>query len=371
LKKLNLLYGLLVVCFACKKEPLPKEITGVPELGIMGFLDGQPFKMEAGVQGYYLDAYYLLDDQDVYVHGASLSSVEAQGGALEFVIRGSSQGAGVIDSSLQKGQYPYRTPIGVDTAFQVQFSSVLFKDDANTQFNWNFGDQSFSTERNPIHTYSGSEQKKYRVCLNALITPDSCFSSLCTDIVLPGALCNASFNYSINDTVNFMYDAVPLGRAPFEYDWQFNGDVGAVSKKVDYCYKSILPDGVDKACVTIKDANDCSTMICQNIAVFPNNVSCMVNLTYTVQPISVFDSLDLSTVEIHYTAPNGERYSSRNDVQSVQDYFDVLDVETYKTNRNGEKTKRLVIQGRCTLYSSLGRSMLLVIDKGAIALAYP
>jgi hypothetical protein len=365
------MYLLVLVFLACKKEPLPETSIADPVFFVEGSIAGRPLSIQAGVDDYYLNTAYSKDAQQVYVLEGTFLKTNSNADIIRFAFRGNAINSLNVDSTLMVGSVPFRGEPKQDSAYRVHFFSTLFEDSPEVEYSWLFGDGSTAAVANPVYDYRIDGQKKYNVCVEVSTNAGSCTNTLCTDVSLPGVTCNAGIVYVDKDTANYSYTAVAQGEGPFRYEWTFEGAT-ALTKQVEYCYKDTLGlvDGVENACLTVTDAQNCKTTTCENVAVFPEEVACMVNFDYNVEPVLIKDSLDLSTIEIVYVNDRGELFSSRNGQQQAGNSFNVIRVENYQNNAQGQPTLLLHIAGKCMLYSA-SDSLSLEITAGKIAVAYP
>jgi hypothetical protein len=81
-------------------------------------------------------------------------------------------------------------------------------------------------------------------------------------------------------------------------------------------------------------------------------------------------SLELGRVAIQWVSPDGMIWRSDKRTQLADNFFIVRDVSAYETNENQQKTYKLWVEFKCTLYNTNGQSIP-ASGKGFIAVAYP
>ncbi|OFY27410.1 MAG: hypothetical protein A2275_10190 [Bacteroidetes bacterium RIFOXYA12_FULL_35_11] len=186
---------------------------------------------------------------------------------------------------------------------------------------WNFGDGTFDTIQNPVHTFSAAGT--YQVCLT-ITTSDSCTSSSCTYVYVQGTTnpCNGlyvitnQYQDSMPNNTGIIVANVYGGTAPFTYLWSN----GAIGNNIQALQSGIY-------CVTVIDASGCTASSCENV--------------YTEEPV---DSLYTTpwdtciTVTEYYV--DSVNVLDSNNVQVTWVIIDnggnsVTYVTTYPYNQNG------------------------------------
>lgn len=85
--------------------------------------------------------------------------------------------------------------------------TFLFQDlstGGNDQWLWEFGDSTFSTEQNPVHTFPSSGT--YQVCLTITSGSGNCLDYICQVIIIENtSACSASFTYQLDSLTNEPY----------------------------------------------------------------------------------------------------------------------------------------------------------------------
>jgi len=133
---------------------------------------------------------------------------------------------------------------------------------------WDFGDNTFSTDQNPLHLYNGTGT--YYVCLTITSADSSCQDTYCEDVYVGNnnGNCNASFTNSGPTPIGYTFSS-DIHSPNWSYYWtidnQFLGD--------GYdAYAPGLTNGAHTVCLSIVDSlNNCSDTQCQTITVGSNN----------------------------------------------------------------------------------------------------
>jgi len=147
---------------------------------------------------------------------------------------------------------------------------------------WDFGDGTNAYTNNPTHTYTNPGT--YLVCLT--VTDSICFSTYCDTIVIGnGVNCNSSFSASVMDSLVTFVPQV-TGTAPFIYVWNFGDGTVTNTANPAYVYTS---NGNYMACLTVTDANGCSSTSCNMVTITAfSGSSCSVSFTHQAFPATGF-----------------------------------------------------------------------------------
>jgi hypothetical protein len=134
---------------------------------------------------------------------------------------------------------------------------------------WDFGDNTFSTDQNPLHLYNGTGT--YYVCLTITSADSSCQDTYCVDVYVGNnnsGNCDASFSNSGPTPIGYTFSA-NVQNPNFYYQWSIDNQY--VGNGYD-AYSPGFTNGVHTICLTIVDSlNNCSDQQCQTITVGSNN----------------------------------------------------------------------------------------------------
>ncbi len=117
----------------------------------------------------------------------------------------------------------------------VHFISQCIGD--SLTYNWNFGDSTFSTDKNPTHTYA--HDGIYNVCL-AIHSPNNCTDAGCQEIVAgppPPPGCASWFNHMPN-WLQVSYQGHMPWNIPATYSWTFGDGSSGTGQNIDHTYAS-------------------------------------------------------------------------------------------------------------------------------------
>ena len=135
---------------------------------------------------------------------------------------------------------------------------------------WDFGDNTTSTEQNPLHLYQSAGT--YGVCLTIVNADQSCQQSFCDTIVIGNTgsgNCSAAISYSGPTPIGYTF-AAEVQDPDLYYYWEID------NAYVGDGYEAYVPgfsNGVHTICLTVIDSlNMCSDTECLTITVGnPNN----------------------------------------------------------------------------------------------------
>jgi poly-gamma-glutamate capsule biosynthesis protein CapA/YwtB (metallophosphatase superfamily) len=133
----------------------------------------------------------------------------------------------------------------------VQFTSIVIDPDSNEHdFFWNFGDDSTSTDQNPMHTYLVEDDHQYTVLLQVVDPTNRWGRASCKVVIDPG-----STSYPI--TLNFVGD-IMLGR-----NYEIPGGI-IPTHGVNYIFEPTKPNLGDIADITVANLECCFTTYTQH-----------------------------------------------------------------------------------------------------------
>ena len=144
----------------------------------------------------------------------------------------------------------------------------------NDTYSWTFGDGSSSTEMYPYHTYN--EAGVYDVCLT--VTNESCFENFCQQVIIPesnvipgDSSCNAY--YVVSQENPFEVSVVNLTSGnDLTFNWTISSGLITISATGAYPEMNIESTGNFVLCLTVSNANGCSSTYCDSIVVGENGM---------------------------------------------------------------------------------------------------
>jgi PKD repeat protein len=150
-----------------------------------------------------------------------------------------------------------------DTAW---FSGWCSTGGPNTQYSWDFGDNTSGTGQYPMHVYANSQY--YNVCLYVYDNSTQCADTFCQSVFVAGpfvSTCNAAFSFTTNgSTATFTNTSTGI-TVNTGYYWSFGDGNYDYSLSPQHTYQY---GGTYNVCLTLWDsAQSCNSYICQNVTV--------------------------------------------------------------------------------------------------------
>lgn len=154
---------------------------------------------------------------------------------------------------------------------------------------WDFGDGSFSTAQNPIHSFN--QTGLFHVCLT-ITTADSCSDVTCQTVVVGDTAtnyCQADFSFFIEGSpipeimVGHFTDQLNSNASIISWLWDFgDGNVSSVQNPSNSYWLSNW--GLNTVCLTIATSTGCTDSICKPVYVGLDG--CMIAIGYTVSEVT-------------------------------------------------------------------------------------
>lgn len=169
----------------------------------------------------------------------------------------------VIISGQQTCQAFFNFFIFPENPFMVQF--IDFSTGIIDVWIWDFGDGTYSLEKNPIHVYQNEDD--YTVCLYVMNTSTGFTDQYCKDIQIsynPDCFADFTFLLVTGDIFSFQF-ADQSGGNVVEWLWEFgDGNVSTVKNPVH----TFSGEGVYETCITVKNLmGNCQETTCKTVII--------------------------------------------------------------------------------------------------------
>ena len=187
-----------------------------------------------------------------------------------------------------------------DGAGTVYFSDSTWTDTPIISHQWDFGDDSTSTEKDPVHTYALGINKA-TVCL--LVQTDSGSCSVCQQIIVrqPSETCTADFIYTTMLTADssdfsptYSFTDVSSGSSPITWrKWNFPDSVTYTDSTFVHSFGPSLSEAT--VCLTIGTVSGCQASVCKNITL----KNCFADFSYTSNQSGTVNFFNQSQVALN------------------------------------------------------------------------
>ncbi|MDY0083843.1 MAG: PKD domain-containing protein, partial [Ignavibacteriaceae bacterium] len=177
--------------------------------------------------------------------------------------------------------------------------TVVFRnlsDESASYFYWKFGDNTFTSEKNPTHTYS--REATYKVCLVAKDTNSNCMSEICRNVTIGSPQLTADFNYYINPINGSVSFADISAGTPTNWYWDFGDGYWDTIPQIQHTFSQ---SGEYNVCLSVFNFNTGAfSDICKTIVVITDTtlVSIKADFTYMVDSANDVSFVDKSSGEI-------------------------------------------------------------------------
>ncbi len=360
---------------SCKKKTYPETVTeGAPVFYFKATVNNTPLEIYGGQNNYYMYSSWIQDANGVY---NLIANLKPNNGSVQnsLQIQINDEQASALnapcaaDNALDNVYYPLRNGAAAALQYSVQFSSKFDKG-FSPQYTWNFGDGTpVSAQASPIHVFK--RFGNYNVCLSATGFSNTCTSNLCNNYNsgLPGNNFNSAITVINDSLTHAQFVHVPKGGVPpYTYKWDF-GDGGSTSTLASPSF-TYQGDGIWYVTLDVTDANGNKSTCHYNFDT-QNSLYCAINYS-VVSSTPVANPKEFSNIIINWTDASGKKYTSDHAQQPTDSYFQVLSSENYLDNENGQRTKKIHVKFKCSVYEIGNTANKITIDgaDAILAVAY-
>lgn len=384
-----LLLPLAMLWCGCQKIDLPPEQPSQPVFVVQAQLDGQPLQIAAGVDDYYLFTEATLDSSNVYTYSGSFRKLSCNAlpcpGTLSFSFFDL---APTTQPDALQAVYPGKHPMAAlphrDSTWTLDSLKVyelaldasgsLISPNATPTFVWTLPDSTTLSGKQLTIQLPHIDPAGTSVTLE-LYSSNGCSSSQTRTIDLPSPMPATPCAVWI-DTVNqpampapLALKAVAVGVAPLNFIWS-SGDTSTLQWLTNTTPQSAFS-------VTLTDAVGCKASAEIAAPSLLQGQFCAARFDWHLQTKTVLDSqLHVINLPYHpaaaviaFTDHTGRLFSSLFGPQGADTGVEILSVQPYDANEQGQPTLQLQIRFSCTLWSTDGQSLQLQDGTGTIAVA--
>lgn len=369
MKKLHLLpLSILFLLTGCqKKEVLPESEISDPVFYLDAKVNGNPVIIKAGEAGYYMHSSVSQDTNNIYVFKGDLngSCTSSCGYSLSVMINDckvSEVGAqSKPDSALKPGIYNLLNKSAFPVEQTISFAPKEGFSPSNS-YTWQIVNEKGLVQTSNSYSFSTTLKlaTQYTVSYQFEDATGVC-SGKHSNVYRPGSLFRTWMN-SQKEGSNVSFSAVTNVSGNFTYVWDFGDGSVASGKEVEHQYN--VPG---KYTVVLKttDAKKNTAVCYYNVNTI--NGGCESNFYARFQPVDY--SKVLQSISFILRDPNGMVYSSLDAPLLSGSFAEIISVENYQTNKNGQPTKKIKLRFSCRLKGDQGD---VTIDNAnaVIAVAY-
>jgi hypothetical protein len=359
---------LLTIASCRKKEQLPVSENADPVFFLDATVNGNKLALQAGNAGYYMHSSFSQDENDIYVFRGDLNS-DCQtvcGYSLSVLINDRKVSPHAqkvsIDSAMNIGKYSLLTKDAYPTEQQISF---VPKDafSSNTNYTWTVRDGNGTVTSASSYSFSTNLklQNTYTVTYRYEDVTGGC-SGTHSNVYQIGARFRTWMNTSKNG-LDMSLSAFTDEIGEYSYSWDFGDGTSGSGETVKHSY-NLASTYLVKLTTTSSDGF--SAVCFYDVNTSPN--ACESNFT------AKYSALDYSrvfkTISFILKDDKGHVYSSTDAPIIGTSTAEIISIEDYQTNSNGEATKKLKIRFNCQLRGDNGDVITVENATAVIAVAY-
>ena len=348
----------IAVVFAfvsCEKQ----ELIGDPGIPVftaeVPFQNEETFEVVAGDDLFYMFASHQ-DIESSVVHSGLFGKEDiceescAENFAIKIVQKNTLE-----DNEPEVGKYDFYS-IPKD-GFKHDFSMASSDEEALDWTTWRIGSQSHSGQRSI--SFSSDNAAASQESIQLLYDVPGQFIVQLERPVLPKSV-DCEVEFKINRVINEGIYLELNTESPFSF---VNWSHGEIGNRIFIDFSSQIYTA------NLFDASGCQTMVIVNFKTQNITQDYALSMHQESYMFSTPDNSDRSVI-IEYTDENGEFYTSSIIGQILPFEFNVLDVETYKTNELGEPTWKIDAEFDCILFGENGTTKRIVDGRATFAVSY-
>lgn len=371
MKRTALLFILFSLLITCKKNIDPVANTDSSFFFVKGSLNNQDFKIEAGIDSFYLFTNYS---------GTFVSEFKKPCADCKESLK----------ISLLSPRYKKDGPFLFDSIFGLDLFDYSFKNDLSRSYAvslvarpkgagtlasqlWTFSDGTSSNLANPTKVFSGNNSYGVNYWVEYITPP----AQRCTTSI------NKVFNFMAQDSLSdSTYRSIPKISSYFDTtnlktfffltdtinsiscSWTFGDGDTASGFNVSHKYNT---PGQYEAKANLVLKGNIPWQLNERVGYLDN--SCIANFDYTVTPLGFIGNTK-TLIVIEYTDKNGVKYNSQIAEQNSNTFFKIISKKEHEPNEKGQKTTAFEVAFYCKL-SNGTQTIDFITSKAKIAFAHP
>jgi PKD repeat protein len=134
----------------------------------------------------------------------------------------------------------------------------------NANYHWSFGDNSFSNQYSPTHTYA--QGGVYSICLTLIDSLANCYDIYCDSVMVGNTVppCPSSFTKQVSGSTVAFHGSAVNGSTNVTYTWDFGDNTSGSGQNVTHTYSQ---PGTYSVCLTTTTALSCTYTSCQPVVI--------------------------------------------------------------------------------------------------------
>ena len=359
----------LIFLGACNKQ-LPPEEKSEAVFYVKGNLGGKSINVRAGDNQVYMLPRFEDDSLGIRSFTGIIGNVGCVGdvscpGQIRISIREKeigSEGRASIEQNLQVQNYQFRgQPEYLFTSYKATFISRSTP--SSVTHIWDFGDGTNSNDINPVHYYLRESDSV--VTTSLWVSSNGCNNSVSyeTRFLAP---CDVDFTPKRNNNGGISWSPKP--KVDRRELWDLTNGYLPLDGN------NLFPDtdSIFTACVQSTDTiTGCVSYKCKNVVLDTQLVNCVANYDVVKETIVSEDVRDYSEATISWENEQGKKYSSIKYAQPDWANFNIVSLDDYLMDNQGNPTKRVTVYFRVRLYGdSESDYMDFQSDESVFAISY-
>ena len=350
MKKLLIYLSVLTIFLSACDHQLPEENKSSAIFYIDGELEGNQINLRAGDDKIFMYPSFLDDTLDIRSFVGKVGQLNCVNssdcpGSIEISFRELEKENGVrlgIDRNIKVSSYDFRGPPKyLFKSFKATFTSK--SKPLGLAHTWTFGDGVTSYDDNPVHYYLDENDSIVSPLL--LVQSNGGCSSVISYPINFTSSCNVDFTYAVSLPHVSLSARPKLNRSEL---WDLtNGGYLPLGAGND----PPVQDSVFTACVrSIDTLTNCVSYKCKNVIMDASVVGCVANFDVERETIVTKDVRDYSEVTVKWQNEDGKLYGSHKFDQPTDSQFEIIEVEDFMNDSNGNPTKKVTIAFTVRLY---------------------
>lgn len=341
---------LVTICLSCQKRDFVGEENDPVFTADVSFAGGERVDVVAGDDQYYMYASHIESSQEKVLVGRFGKDETCTSQCLESLTIKIHQKNGEEDP-IEIGNYDYyNVP---RNGYKHDYSILTDDPDVLINTSWRVGDQvslgeSITVEEENDAQPTDGVRMIYELPGQFIVQFDRSIISTVLD---------CQMELDIQRSPDGSYTLEVITGSPFAHvKWS----TGAIGTKITLDPQKLIYTA------SVIGGGGCKTDFIIKFHSWDDLVSNRIGMSETSYVFTTPQNPN-NAIEVSYTAPNGVRYTS-TDVSQILPYeFNIIAVEDYLTNENGEPTIKITADFDCILFGSQGKGWR--IDEGRVVFA--